>query len=197
MLSSLPDQLAFSNPESDVIWRVSRFPQWSPSYWNWTIQQFWISMSPQCLPSSFGAIWLTIRKEMWFEEFQDDGHLGYWNRRILAILNLNNTPMLPIQVSAQSDLPSCKPVSVGRPGDASYTKPSPHPTIPHGQETTMAYADLEQSSRRANKWRSSRCLLWRPSWISEQNCFSNSESPCRPNSSKSQLNHLSFGCRWV
>ena len=37
---------------------------------------------------------------MWFEEFQDGrhgGHLGYWNRTILAILNFRNTPMPPIK----------------------------------------------------------------------------------------------------
>ena len=37
---------------------------------------------------------------MWSEEFQDarhGGHLGYWNKMILAILNLNNTPMPPIK----------------------------------------------------------------------------------------------------
>ena len=37
---------------------------------------------------------------MWFEEFQDGhhgGHLGNWNRTILAILNFHNTPMPPIK----------------------------------------------------------------------------------------------------
>ena len=34
---------------------------------------------------------------MWFEEFQDDGHLGYSNRMILAILNFHNTQMPPIK----------------------------------------------------------------------------------------------------
>ena len=28
-------------------------------------------MSPQCLPSSFGSIRLTIREQMWFEDFQE------------------------------------------------------------------------------------------------------------------------------
>ena len=38
---------------------------------------------------------------MLFEEFQDGchgGHLGYWNRMILAILNLCVTVMHPIKV---------------------------------------------------------------------------------------------------
>ena len=53
-------------------------------------------MTLRCLPSSFGSIWLTVLEEMWFEEFQDGGHLGHWNRTILAILNFHNTPMPPI-----------------------------------------------------------------------------------------------------
>ena len=37
-----------------------------------------------------------VWEEMSFEEFQD-GHLGYLNRRILAIPNLCVTEMLPIK----------------------------------------------------------------------------------------------------
>ena len=65
-----------------------------PGYWNWMIQQFWITISPRRLPSSFGSTWLTVWEEMWF---QDGGHLGHWNRRILAILNFHITPMPPIK----------------------------------------------------------------------------------------------------
>ena len=32
---------------------------------------------------------------MLFEEFQDGGHLGYWNGTILAILNLHIATMPP------------------------------------------------------------------------------------------------------
>ena len=41
----------------------------------------------------YGTVW----EEMWFEEFQNGSHLGYWNRTILAILNFHNTPMPPIK----------------------------------------------------------------------------------------------------
>ena len=75
-------------------------------YWNWMIQQFWISISLWCLPSSFGSTWLTVWEEMWFEEFQDGGHLGHWNRRILAILNFRNTPMPPIMFKLIQTFPS-------------------------------------------------------------------------------------------
>ena len=38
-----------------------------------------------------------VWEEMWFEEFQEGGHLGYQNRTILAILNLCVTVMPPIK----------------------------------------------------------------------------------------------------
>ena len=34
---------------------------------------------------------------MSFEEFQDGGHLGYWNETIFAILNLHAATMPPIK----------------------------------------------------------------------------------------------------
>ena len=67
---------------------------WCPSWiseWN----DFSNSESPfvpQCLPSSFGFIWLTIWGQMFFEDFQDgchSGHLWYPNSTILAVLSLH------------------------------------------------------------------------------------------------------------
>ena len=55
-------------------------------------------MLRQCLPSSLSSIQLTVLEEMSFEDFQDDhhdGHLGYQNGMILAILTLQVTPMPP------------------------------------------------------------------------------------------------------
>ena len=57
-------------------------------------------MSPQCLSPSFGSIRLTIQEQMGFQDGHFDGHLGYWNRTILAILNLYVTNL----VSAQYNL---------------------------------------------------------------------------------------------
>ena len=53
------------------------------------------------LPLSFGSIQLMVSEEMSFEDFQDgchDGHLGYRNGMILAILNLHVASMPPIIV---------------------------------------------------------------------------------------------------
>ena len=63
------------------------------------IQQFWISVSLWCLPSSFGSIRLLVWEEMSIEEFQDGchgGQLGHQNGMILAILNLYVASMPPI-----------------------------------------------------------------------------------------------------
>ena len=52
----------------------------------------------QCLPLSFGSIWLTIWEQMRFEGLQDGylgAHLINQNRMILAILNLYVTLMPP------------------------------------------------------------------------------------------------------
>ena len=57
-------------------------------------------MSLRCLQSSFDSIRPTFWEEMSFEELQDGrhgGHLGYLNGRILAILNICVTVMLPIK----------------------------------------------------------------------------------------------------
>ena len=83
---------------------------------------------------------------MSFEEFQDGrhrGHLGYWNRTILAILNLCVTVMLPIKFLL-------------------------NPTYSFGGDVV---------------WRISRWPPWQPSWISEWNNLSNSESLCGSNAS--------------
>ena len=48
------------------------------------------------MPPIVSAQSVTLREEMWFEEFQD-GHLEYWNRKILGIPNSHNTPMPPIK----------------------------------------------------------------------------------------------------
>ena len=84
--SWLSDQNAFSNSESDVVWRVSREPPWPPS---WILElndpailNLHVTLMP---PSSFGSTWQPVWEEMRFEEFQDGGRLGPWNRTILAI----------------------------------------------------------------------------------------------------------------
>ena len=139
--SWVSDPVAFSNQESDVVWRVSRLPPW-PSSWilelnDLAILYLHVTLMP---PIKFR---LNVWEEMWFEEFRAGHHcgqLGYWNRMILAMLNFHNNPKLPLKFK-------------------------PNQTYHSGADVT---------------WRFSRWLPWWPSWISEENHFSNSKSPCCP-----------------
>ena len=124
-------------------------------------KQCWISMLLQCLPSSFGSIWLMVWEEMWFVKFQDGphcGHLEYQQGMIIAILNLCITVMLPIKFWLN--------LTYGLGGDV---------------------------VRKISRW-----LSRRPSWISEGNDFSNSESLSHCDASRQVLaqSDLRFGrCR--
>ena len=103
--------------------------------------QFWISISPQCLPRSFGSIWFTIQDRWGLKIFKMatlGGHLRYQTRTILAFLNLYVTPMPPIKFGLNP--------LYGMGGDVF--------------------------------WRISRWPPWQPSWTSEWNKFSSSESLC-------------------
>ena len=40
---------------------------------------------------------------------------------------ITSFPLYPYLLQGQQALPSCKPISVGRPTDKSYRTPSPHP----------------------------------------------------------------------
>ena len=162
-------------------------------------------MSPQCLPSSFGSIWLTLQEQMRFEDFQDShlgGHLKYQTRTILAILNLYVTPMPPIKFGLNPHY--------GMGGDVFWRNQDG----PHGGHlgcligTNLAVLNLHVSLMPPTKFQlnptyCSRAYVvsrlsswppWWPSWILEWNQFSNSKSPCHLNASN-QGWAQSFGSR--
>ena len=93
--SWLSDQIAFSNPESDVVWRDSRLSPRPPS---WILElnylailnlyvtqmppiKFWLNLT-YCLED---VVWRISR---WWPSW-------IWQQKILAILNFHNTPMPP------------------------------------------------------------------------------------------------------
>ena len=160
-------------------------------------------MSLQCFPSSFGSIWLMVWEEMLFEEFQDGsygGPLGYRNGTILAILNPHVALMPPIKFRLNLTY------SLG--GDVVW-RISRWPPSGYQNRTTLAILNLCCSNAsikfRLNPtyglgdvlWRISRWPPWQPSWISEWNDFSNSESLCRSDASHkvSAQSDLQFGRR--
>ena len=82
--------------EGNVVWRISRRPSWTSERNDSSNSE---SLCRSDAPSNLGSIWPTVW-EMSFEEFQDGsrgGHLGYWNGKILAILNLCVIVMPPIK----------------------------------------------------------------------------------------------------
>ena len=99
--SWLSDQSAFSNSESDVVWRVSRLPPWLPS-WILGLKDLAI-LNLHVTPMPSIRFWLNLTyclggDVVWgIQDGHHGGHLGYWNRMILAILNFHNTPMPPIK----------------------------------------------------------------------------------------------------
>ena len=132
-------------------------------------------MSTGCLPSSFGAIWRTIWEEMWFEEFQDGRHLGYWNRMILAILNFHSTSILFLPSSLSSiRLTICMQVWLVDFQDGCH---GGHLWYQNG--TILAILNLHAAlmpstkfrlhptygSGADNNWRLSRWPPWQPLWI--------------------------------
>ena len=164
-------------------------------------------MSLWCLQSSFDSIRSIVWEEMSFEEFQDghhDGHLGYLNRRILAILNLCVTVMLPIkfwsiQLMVWEEMSfeefhngvhggllgyqNCTTLAILNPYVA------PMPPIKFWLNPTYGLGDVI--------WSISRWPPWWPSWIWEQNDFSNSGSLQRSKASHqvSAQSDLLFGIR--
>ena len=104
--SWLSDQIAFSNSESSVVWsfKIATMAIILDTGTEW----FSNSESPFHPDASHqvSAQPDTVWEEMWFQEFQDGSHLGHWNRRILAILNLHITPMPPIMFKLNQTYPS-------------------------------------------------------------------------------------------
>ena len=97
-LSWLSDQIAFSNQESDVVWRVSWLPPWLSS---WILELIDLAKFLNLHVSPMPPIKFLFKlsyclEETGFKEFQDGGPLGHWKRMILAILNFHSTPMPPI-----------------------------------------------------------------------------------------------------
>ena len=139
-------------------------------------------MSPKWLPQSFGSNQLTSQEQIWFEDFQDGpcgGHLGYWNRMILAILNFY-VALMPLIEFWLNPTHSLRDVvwefqDGGCGGQLGYQN-----------GTILAILNFHISQMPPTKFQLNRiyCLaadvIWRfsrwPPWISEPNDFSNSES---------------------
>ena len=143
-------------------------------------------------PIKFCSIWLTVWEEM-FEEFQDGNHgchLGYPNRKILALLIsilLQRLPssfgiiwlMVSEEMSFEEFQDGCHCDHLGNWIGTILAilnlYVTPRPPSEFWLSPTYGWGDVV--------WRISRWSPWWPSWRSEQNNFSKSESPCSYNAS--------------
>ena len=147
----------------------------------------------QCLPSSFGSIPSIVWEEMSFEVFQDGhygSHLGYGNRKILAVLSLYNSPKPPIKF--QLNLTYCLGLDVV--WRISKWPPSildilMERFLQFWISVSFVMLPIKFWLNRTFSlggdavWRISRWPPWRPSWISECNNLSTSISLCRSDAS--------------
>ena len=155
-------------------------------------------MSPRCLPSSFGSIWLMVWEETSFEEFHG-GHFGYRNRTTLAILNLCVTVMPPIKflLNPTNGMGGDVVWRISRwpPWRPSWIKNGTILTILNLCVALMIlikfWLNLTYGLGGDIVWRISRWPPWQPSWISERNDFSNSKSLCHCDASHR------FGSIWL
>ena len=125
---------------------------------------------------------------MSFEEFQDgyDGHLGYQNGTMLAILNLHVSPIPPTKVCLIW-------LTIQEQMSFEYFQDGHHGRYQKGVILAVLnlYVTLMPPTKFQHKmtydlggdvvWRISRLRAWWPPWILEQKDFSNFESSCCPN----------------
>ena len=160
-------------------------------------------MSLWCLQLSLCSIRLWIWEEMLFEEFQDGysgDYLGYGNITILAILNMYVIPMPPIKFRLNQF--TVWEMSLDEFQDGSRCS---HLWYIETNGTISAILNLYAAQMPPIKfllnptydvggdeiWKILSWPPWRPSWISERNNFSNSESLFHSDASHS------FGSLWL
>ena len=170
---------------ADNNWSLSRWPPWRASW----IQFWW-----RCQKCEKVLTDIRMRDGPWLIDHGISwpcGHRRYRNKLFLAILNLHINPMPPTKfwlnptyhsgvdvVWRFSRWPSWGPSQIL---DQNYVSNSD--SLCHSDASNQVWA---QSALRFGR----RCLLknfkmapWLPSWMSEWNEFSSSESPCLPNDS--------------
>ena len=179
----------------DNVWRISSWPPWRPACWipEWNDFSNFESLC-HCDASHQVSAQSDLRLgRCSLKNIQDGrhGYLGYRNRRILVILNRCVTVMPPIKFWLNLTYRSFEKFQDGRNGR--------HLGYQNGM--IIAILNLCLSVMPPIKfqlkwtyglggdvvWRISRWPPWLPSWISERNDFSNSESLCHCDASHKVL----------
>ena len=149
--------------------------------------------SPKCFLPSFESTGLLVQEKKRKIDFQDGGHgghLGFPIGMILAIFDLQVTPMLPTKYQDFQD--GCHGA---HPGftigtilaifDLQVT-----PMLPSKFGVNWPFDSGEEAKNRFSRWQP-----WRPSWISDRHYFSSFLSISHPNASYQVWSQLAFGFR--
>ena len=145
---------------------------------------FFIYKSPRCFLSTFETIGLSVQEKKRKIDFQDGchgGHLGFPIGMILAIFDLQVTPMLPSKFGVNWPFGSGKeaknrfprwlpwrPSWISNQHDFSYFfYLQVTPMLPSKFGVNWPFGSGEEAKNRFSRWRP-----WRPSWISERHDFS-------------------------
>ena len=135
--------------------------------------------SPWYFLPSLESIGLSAQEMKWKIEFQDGGHgshLGFPIGMILAIFNLQFTPVLPTKFPVNWHLglgeeaknrfsiwPPCRPSWIYDQHDFSYFWSTSHLIASYNFPVHWHFGAVEEAKNRFSKWR--------PSWISDRNDF--------------------------
>ena len=155
-----------------------------------------ICKSPRC----FLAIGLSVQEKKRKIDFQDGGHLGFPIGTILAIFDLQDTPMLPSKFGV--NWPSVQEKK--RKIDFQDGGHGGHLGFPIG--TILAIFDLQVTPMLPSKFgvnwpfgsgeeAKNRFSRWRPSWISDWHDYSYFRSTGHPDASYQVSSQLAQGCR--
>ena len=138
---------------------------------------FLIYKSPWCFLASLEAIDLSVQEEKRKIDFQDGGHLRFPIGTILAIFDLQVTPMLPSKFGvnwpfgsgeeAKNRFSRWRPSWISDRHDFSYFYLQVTPMLPSKFGVNWPFGSGEEAKNRFSRWRP-----WRPSWISDRHDFS-------------------------
>ena len=140
-----------------------------------------IYKSPKCFLASLESIGLTVQEKKQIIDFQDGchgGHLGFPIGTILAIFDLQVTPILPTMFGVNWVQEKKRKIDLqdgGHGGHLGFPISTilaifdlqVTPMLPSKFEVNLLLGSGEEAKNRFSRWRP-----WRPSWISDRHDFS-------------------------
>ena len=195
----LPSKFGVNWPFGSGKEAKNRFSRWLPWQPSWISNRhhfllFSIYKSPWCFLASLEAIGLSVQEKKRKIDFQDGGHgghLGFPIGTILAIFDLQVTPMLPSKFGVNWPFGSGEEAKnrfsrCGHGGHLGFPIGTNlaifdlqvTPMLPSKFGVNWPFGSGEEAKNRFSRWRP-----WRPSWISDWYHFSYFWSTSYPDAS--------------